>query len=135
MDRAALISTTTRTTWRNWAGTVEHRDFPFALPESVDAVVTLVQRGLREGLPLRVVGGGHAWSDLTRHPRGVLVSLDRLAGLRGVDVERRQLTVHAGMWPRDLHELLDARGLALSSLGSIPHQSIAGVTATSTRAS
>jgi L-gulonolactone oxidase len=49
-----------------------------------------------------------------------------------VDIEKRRVTVQGGMRLHRLHQHLQEHHLALSNLGSISEQSIAGVISTAT---
>lgn len=61
-----------------------------------------------------------------------MVNLDRLNQLLTVDIRARTASVQAGMTLHELHRVLAENGLALSNLGSISDQTIAGVMATAT---
>jgi len=61
-----------------------------------------------------------------------MIVLDRMAGLISVDTEACTATVQAGITIAALNQHLDQHGLALSSLGSISDQTIAGAIATGT---
>lgn len=55
--------------------------------------------------------------------------------LSQVDKDKKQVTVQGGIRLRDLHPILAEHGLALSSLGSISDQSLAGAISTATHGS
>jgi L-gulonolactone oxidase len=92
--------------------------------------VTAVQAAA--GQQLRVVGGGHSWSDVAA-PESHAMTLDGLAGI--VEGDDRTVVVRAGTRLRDLSAALAARGLSLPVLGSIQQQSVAGAIATGTHGS
>src|SRR4029077_9071146 len=52
-----------------------------------------------------------------------------------IDEKARTVTVGAGVRYGDLAPVIDAKGFALHNLASLPHISVAGATATGTRAS
>lgn len=61
-----------------------------------------------------------------------MINIDKMDRLLSVDVKKCTATVEAGMSLHKLHKVLRENGLALSNLGSISDQSIAGVMATAT---
>jgi L-gulono-1,4-lactone dehydrogenase len=111
-------------------------------PDSLQALVALVQRAEREGTTIRLVGAGHAWSDVAL-TEGLLLEPDRLGGMLGIDdgclrpeaAGRRLVRVLGGTHVRDLNAALDREGLALPNMGGYDAQTIAGVVSTSTHGS
>lgn len=80
---------------------------------------------------VRVMGARHSWS------RGIitedtLVSLDAMNRILHVDRDKLEVTVQAGIRLSDLIAQLETHGLALSNLGSIAEQSLAGAISTGT---
>lgn len=61
-----------------------------------------------------------------------MINIDKMNRLLKVDSKNSTATVEAGMSLHTLHKVLRENGLALSNLGSISDQSIAGVMATAT---
>jgi FAD/FMN-containing dehydrogenase len=61
-----------------------------------------------------------------------LLNLDHLNNLIAVDLNRKLVTVQAGIRIKDLNELLPRYDLAMANLGSISEQSIAGAISTGT---
>lgn len=112
---------------RNQRAWPRHRHAPASEVEIVD----LVRSVRAHGEHLRVVGAGHSWSAAAITDQH-LVSLDRHARVVRVDREARQVTACAGIRLRDLSAALDREGLALSNLGSISEQSVAGAISTGT---
>jgi L-gulono-1,4-lactone dehydrogenase len=120
-----------RAHWRNWAGdegctpaAIEH---PSSTAELADAVVRAGAAGRR----VRVTGAGHSFSDIACTD-GVLVALDRMARVLGVDRSTGLVKVQAGMTINALNKRLAEHGLALENLGDIDVQSIAGAISTAT---
>ena len=107
--------------YRNWSGDREHRA-NWAQPTTEQQVADLVGGAVA----VRVVGSGHSFNDGLATD-GVTLSLDRLAGVVGIDRDRRQATVRAGTRLRDLTPVLAANGLAIRSLASHDAQSVAGI--------
>ena len=83
---------------------------------------------------IRALGTRHSFSDVADSP-GVLVSLDRLAPDVTIDRAAMTATVAAGTTYGVLADRLEAQGFALPNMGSLPHISVAGATATGTHGS
>lgn len=120
-------------TWHNWAGTQSATPYRFETPHSVSELQSIVQDAARRGLRVKAVGAGHSFTGVAVTD-GVLISLDELSGIESVDLfdGGADATVLAGTRLHDLNELLWHRGLALTNLGDIDVQSIAGAIATGT---
>jgi L-gulono-1,4-lactone dehydrogenase len=98
-------------------------------PRFADEVASIVRTAAAAGERVKVIGGGHSFTDAAMTD-GHLLSLDamsRILAVHGTDV-----TVQAGIRLRDLNQQLFERGLALPNLGDIDVQSIAGATSTAT---
>jgi L-gulono-1,4-lactone dehydrogenase len=117
---------------RNWAGNQRCVPAEVHEPTSTDEVAAIVRAAAQAGQRVKVIGGGHSFTDVAMTD-GHLLSLDamnrllRVGGNEGFDV-----TVQAGIRLRDLNEHLAKRGLALPNLGDIDRQSIAGAVSTAT---
>jgi xylitol oxidase len=86
---------------------------------------------------VRAIGTRHSFSDLAdSDPRdGTLISLTALDPAPELDEVARTVTVGAGMRYGDVALWLEERGWALSNMGSLPHISVGGATATGTHGS
>lgn len=115
---------------RNWAGNLRYRASTFAHPTSLDELRSLVARGG----PMRVLGSRHCFNDIA-DTDGTLIVLDRLPFLFDVNEQRDAVRVSGGLRYGDISSHLDAEGLAIANLASLPHISIAGATATGTHGS
>jgi FAD-linked oxidoreductase len=117
--------------WRNWTG--DQRCTPAAVecPGSLQELVEVVGRAAAAGRHVRAVGSGHSFSDIALSD-GVLVALDRMAGVLDVDRATGLVRVQGGITIRALNQQLAAVGLALENLGDIDVQSIAGAISTAT---
>lgn len=91
--------------------------------------VILLAKSLNK--PLKAFGCGHSPSDLACSP-GFMINIDKMNNLLDVNTKTYRATVEAGMSLHKLHQVLRENGLALSNLGSISDQTIAGVMATAT---
>src|SRR4051794_1079918 len=112
--------------WANWSGAQTCRPREELHPGSEAEVAEIVRRGRG---PIRVAGAGHSFTDIVLTD-GVLLHLDRLAALNGVEGEVAR--VGAGMTLHALGPALAARGLALENQGDIDAQTVAGALATGT---
>jgi FAD-linked oxidoreductase len=117
--------------WRNWAG--DQRCLPVRIerPGGRGELVETVQRAAEAGLTVRAVGAGHSFTDVAC-TGGVLLRMDRLDRVLGVDREAGLVKVEAGIGLRALSEAIWGYGLALENLGDIDKQTIAGAISTAT---
>lgn len=115
---------------RNWAGNLTYRASSVARPGSVDELRTL----FAQGGPVRMLGSRHCFNDIA-DTDGLLIALDRLPAVFEVSAERDAVRVSGGFRYGDLAPLLEAEGLALANLASLPHISVAGAVATGTHGS
>lgn len=117
---------------RNWARNQACDPIAVHEPTSTDEVALLVKAAAAAGQRVKVIGGGHSFTD-TAMTDGHLLTLDSMqrvvhvGGRDGLDV-----TVQAGIRLHRLNDELAVRGLALPNLGDIDRQSIAGATSTAT---
>ncbi|HYM53844.1 MAG TPA: D-arabinono-1,4-lactone oxidase [Solirubrobacteraceae bacterium] len=122
---------TTAAGWRNWAG--DERCVPAAVrrPASIEELSEAIGRAASEGRRVRVAGAGHSFSDIALTD-GLMLRLDRLAGVLDVDPPSGLARVQAGITIRELGPRLADHGLALENLGDVDAQSIAGAISTAT---
>ena len=121
----------TGTEWRNWAGNQIAHPAEYVEPRSVDELRALVARAERT---VKCVGAGHSFTSIAVTD-GIQVGLDRLSGIESVipgDDGSALVTVLAGTRLRELTASLWERGLAMTNLGDIDEQSIAGAISTGT---
>ena len=113
-----------------WSGT-----HVFASPALVEALtVDDVRRAVRAGGRVRALGTRHSFHDLA-DTDGTLVTVTGIPADPELDEGRREVTVGAGTRYGVLARWLEDRGWALHNLGSLPHISIGGATATGTHGS
>jgi alditol oxidase len=113
----------------NWAGTHAYRATRIHRPSTIEELQEIVARAPR----IRVLGSRHSFSDVADSAE--LVSLEGLPADIAVDRERMTVSVGAGVKYGELAEALNAEGLALHNLASLPHISVAGAIATATHGS
>ncbi len=115
---------------RNWAGTHE-----YTAPNIVTAsTVEEVQRVIAGAGKVHAMGTRHSFTDLP-DTTGTLVDLAGLTGGFALDTDASTVEVAAGTRYGELALWLDERGYALHNLGSLPHISVGGATATATHGS
>ena len=116
-------------THANWAGNYSYRADRLHRPATLEQVQEIVSRAPQ----VRVLGSRHSFNAIA--DSGELLSLDALPA--DVIVDRAAATVSFGAALRygELAAVLDAEGLALHNLASLPHISVAGAVATATHGS
>lgn len=117
--------------WTNWAGNQEASGVTVERPRSVEDVVTVVRRAAERGQRVKAVGSGHSFTAIAR-PEQVMVDLSGLDRLQRVDADQGLVTVDAGTPLWRLNDLLAGAGLAMTNLGDIDAQTIAGAISTGT---
>jgi L-gulonolactone oxidase len=117
-------------TWTNWAGTATAEVTP-AAPATVAELAGIVGAATARGQRVKAVGAGHSFTPIAVTD-GVQLDLDRLAGVVRADRESGLVTVLAGTRLHALNEALWHVGLAMTNLGDIDVQSLAGAISTGT---
>ncbi|KAJ2964478.1 hypothetical protein NQZ79_g617 [Umbelopsis isabellina] len=115
--------------FRNWANTFGCSPELYFEPCTEREIVEIIQLATKNKKGIKVVGSGHSPSDLAL-TNDYMISIHKLNRLLAVDKDKGIITVEAGMDLHTLHQVLKNNGLALSNLGSISDQSVAGVMAT-----
>jgi len=114
----------------NWSG-----NYRFTARELVAArTIADVQHAVAAGGRVRALGTRHSFNDLADNG-ATLVSVTGIAPDPVIDEAAGTVTVGAGTTYGALASWLQERGWALHNLGSLPHISIAGATATGTHGS
>jgi len=116
-------------TWTNWAGNQRSRPALVEHPRDVDEVALAVKRAA--GGRLKVAGTGHSFTAVAV-TEGTLLHLDALDQVLAADPANGLVTVQAGMPLHVLTRTLAGLGLAMSNLGDIDRQTLAGAIATGT---
>lgn len=114
---------------RNWAGTYDYTAARTAPAHSEADVMRLVDEFTG---PLHALGTRHSFTDLP-DTAGTIIDVSGLEG--GFALDDGVVRVAGGTRYGVLASWLDERGLALHNLGSLPHISVAGATATGTHGS
>ncbi|HEY6433871.1 MAG TPA: D-arabinono-1,4-lactone oxidase [Acetobacteraceae bacterium] len=114
----------------NWADNYTYRAARIHRPTSIDEVRRVVSGCAK----VRALGTRHSFNGIA-DSSGDLVDLGYLPSDFVIDRERRTVTVGAGTRYGPLAQHLHAQGWALHNMGSLPHISVAGATATGTHGS
>ncbi|MFI8230804.1 D-arabinono-1,4-lactone oxidase [Streptomyces sp. NPDC085900] len=116
----------------NWAGNITYTAKELHRPHSLDALGALVA-----GSPkVRVLGSGHSFNEIAEPgAEGVLLSIAALPPVIDVDTAARTVRVSGGVRYAELAREVDAHGLALPNMASLPHISVAGSVVTGTHGS
>jgi len=121
-------------TLRTWA-----RTHTFTAPRhldatSIDQVQEAVAQAARAGERVRALGTRHSFNGLA-DTTGTLIGVTAIDPDPVLDEAARTVTFGAGIRYGALAAWLDERGWALHNMGSLPHISVAGATATATHGS
>lgn len=120
--------------WRNWSGSVQFRPARVETPRSEAELVKAVRRAAAEGRYVRPVGALHSSSQII-HADDVMLSLERLSGVKTTDLKAGEASVLPGTLIREAGKTLRRAGLAMPIVGDIDTQSVAGAIATGTHGS
>ncbi len=115
--------------WRNWSGSQHSRPQFIARATSVDDVVEVLAFARERGLRVKAVGAGHSFTAIAATD-DIQLDISALDGIYAVN--GTQVTLGAGTNLYQLPGLLDPLGLALTNMGDIDRQTLAGATSTGT---
>jgi xylitol oxidase len=113
----------------NWAGNYTYRANRLHRPSRLEQVQEIVVNASR----VRVLGSRHSFTGIADSSE--LLSLDGLPADVVVDRAAGTVSFSAGLRYGELAEVLEAEGVALANLASLPHISVAGAVATATHGS
>jgi xylitol oxidase len=114
---------------RNWAGNYAYRAERLHRPATLEQVRELVANAPR----IRVLGSRHSFNDIGDSAE--LLTLDGLSTDVSIDRGGQTVSFTAGLRYGELAAALNAEGLALGNLASLPHIAVAGAIATATHGS
>ncbi len=114
---------------RNWAGNLLYSARQLHRPTSIPQLQELIASSER----IRVLGSRHSFNAIADAEQ--LVSLRGLRSELRIDSARATATCSAAATYGELAPALQARGLALANLASLPHISVGGAIATATHGS
>jgi FAD-linked oxidoreductase len=117
--------------WRNWTGDQVCSPAAFERPLATEDVAAAVGRAAERDWTVRVAGSGHSFIDAVS-TGGLMLSLERMDRVLELDRGAGLVRVQAGITLNALNRALAAGGVALSNMGDVDVQSVAGATATGT---
>ncbi len=115
----------------NWSENFTFEAAEVQQPVGVEALQEIISASPRA----KAVGTRHCFNRIADSPDGVLIDTSQLELAVTVDHDAMTATVPAGWSYSRLVDALEAEGVALPNLASLPHISIAGATATGTHGS
>ncbi len=115
---------------KNWAGNLSFSSKEFIEIDSVKKLQTIVSnaRGIK------VLASGHSFSDIA-DTKDTLISIKNLSFEIGIDSNKREALVPAGMQYSDVSRYLEKHGWAVSNMASLGEVTIAGAILTGTHGS
>src|SRR3954447_7405408 len=117
--------------WENWAGNQQAHPRSVEHPADVEEVGLLVKRARADGARVKAIGSGHSFT-AAGVTDGALLHLDRLSGVLSADRASGLVTVQGVIPLPRLNAILHDLDLAMTNLGDIDRQTIAGATSTGT---
>jgi FAD-linked oxidoreductase len=122
------VETSPTTSWRNWAGTEAAVATEVVRPRDLDELSTAVAEAKKS---VRARGSGHSFTAVgAAHDRAI--DLSAWTGVVSADAATGLVTVRSGTSLRSLNAELDRLGRAMTNLGDIDAQTIAGAISTGT---
>ncbi|GAA1205690.1 D-arabinono-1,4-lactone oxidase [Rhodoglobus aureus] len=115
--------------WRNWGRSQRTRPEFVSRPTSADEVAATVNFARDHGLTVKALGAGHSFTSIAA-TEGVHLDVGALDGVLAVN--GTLVTLGAGTNLYQLPALLEPLGLALTNMGDIDRQTIAGAISTGT---
>ncbi|MEV6440577.1 D-arabinono-1,4-lactone oxidase [Amycolatopsis sp. NPDC051716] len=119
------------TRWTNWAGTVSASPQHVHQPRDTAEIAATVASIAAAGRTVRPWGSGHSFTAIAAADSDAL-DLRHWTGIDRVDLATGHVTVRSGTTLRELNAALDTLGLAMTNLGDIDAQTIAGAISTGT---
>ena len=114
---------------RNWGGNYTYRAERLHRPTTIEQVQEIVANAAS----VHVLGSRHSFNGIA--DSSDLISLEHLPADVVVDREAQTVSLGGGVKYGNLAKALNAEGLALHNLASLPHISVAGAVATATHGS
>jgi len=114
---------------RNWAGNYTYRAQKLHRPTTIEQVQQIVAKAAS----VHVLGSRHSFNDIADSSE--LISLENLPAEVVVDHQAHTVSFSGGLKYGHLVKTLNEEGMALHTLASLPHISVAGAVATATHGS
>ena len=118
--------------WTNWSNSFSSYPEQIITPNSEKELLHLVSQASKGNLKIKLVGSGHSCSKIAETHQGILVSLESYNSVLNFDKDNLKLTVEGGISLKDICLFLKKNDAALSNMGTIDAQSIAGAISTGT---
>ena len=118
-----------RSPGRNWAGNYTYRAQKLHRPSTIEQVQEIIANAPR----VRILGSRHSFNDIADSLE--LMTLESMPMDVVVDHATNTVSFNAALKYGELVETLNAEGVALHNLASLPHISVAGAVATATHGS
>ncbi len=115
----------------NWCGELVFEAADITRPQTIAEVQDLV----RDAPKVKALGTRHSFSRIADSPGGLLLDMTGCRSPISVDHESMTATVPGGASYSVVAAALEAEGVALPNLASLPHITVAGATATGTHGS
>ncbi|WP_037308844.1 D-arabinono-1,4-lactone oxidase [Amycolatopsis orientalis] len=119
------------TRWSNWAGTATASPLRVHRPRDTNEIATAIGRTVADGRRLRPLGSGHSFTAIAAANSDAM-DLTGWTGIASADVANGLVTVRSGTTLKQLNAELDTLGLAMTNLGDIDAQTVAGAISTGT---
>lgn len=117
--------------WCNWAGTQRATATQVVSPQSTEEISHVVAGAVERGLPVKPVGSGHSFTGIALTD-GIRLQMDAFDDVTEIDTDTGLVTVESGVILHRLSTTLWRHGLALTNLGDIDVQTLAGAVSTGT---
>src|SRR5438105_14986316 len=114
---------------RNWAGNYTYRAEKLHRPTTIEQVQEIISNATS----VHVLGSRHSFNDIADSSE--LISLENLPADVVVDHQAHTVSLGGGVKYGNLAKTLNEEGVALHTLASLPHISVAGAVATATHGS
>jgi FAD/FMN-containing dehydrogenase len=119
----------------NWNRTTFSVPREIFTPKTIGELRAILAAASAEKIRVRVTGDSrHTWGGLSMST-GYAVNMKHFSRIRMVDLQKKTVTVEAGVTLQTLNDALYEKGLALSNMGGIDAQSVGGVVSTATHGS
>ncbi len=115
---------------RNWSGNVVFEANLVVHPASIADI----QSAVKAADKVRAIGSAHSFNQIAASP-DVMIAFDHFPRDIEIDSTKKQVRVAAGVRYGELAIALNAAGLALPNMGSLPHITVIGATSTGTHGS
>ena len=114
---------------QNWAGNLTYRASEIAQPRSIDEAREIITSNQK----VRLLGTRHCFNDIA--DAATMLNLSQLPRVIEIAPSRDSVKVSGFLRYGDIAPVLEAEGLMLANLASLPHISVAGAIATGTHGS